>query len=157
MISLCNFSSIIIFLNTKLNVYLLTPQKIIYVSINSQWYYPSLCVKSSHYLIEWEKLFFIPREKSWETHINVGARPKSVAGAPFFGLSQQSDGAVGAVEILRQVYGIALCPENRKYRIKFTIDQQRRCVVAYLRNIVLDEFAVSCDRRQVDQRSIVEI
>lgn len=68
------------------------------------------------------------------TNINVGARPKSVAGAPFFGLSQQSDGAVGAAEILRQVYGIALC-----------------------RNIVLDEFAVSCDRRQVDQRSIVEI
>lgn len=30
-----NFSSIIIFLNTKLNVYLLIPRKITYASINS--------------------------------------------------------------------------------------------------------------------------
>lgn len=53
---------------------------------------------------------YIFQEKSRETHVDVGARPKSVAGAPFLDLPQQPDGAVRAGEILRQLHGVALRP-----------------------------------------------
>jgi len=55
---------------------------------------------------------YIFQEKSRETHVDIGARPKSIAGTPFLGLPQQPDGAVRAGEILWQLHGIALCPEK---------------------------------------------